>query len=602
MTNVQPERLRRGDVALLSLFCLLLFGYSLIGGRPLSMHEAVLPQTSREMYADHDWAIPKNGGRPWLENPPLPQWITVGVASLFGRCDEVWIVRIPPAIMGTISVLLVAWMASVWYGRVHGMLSGLILATMHEFAQYSWLAEDEIFLCTLVTAAVAVFVWLEFGRQPPGNERTNFFGKRTWGMFALFVALGLTNLAKGLVFGTAMAVIPIAGYLLWNRDLKKILPYFWLWGWLAYAAIGLAWPIAACLRFPDAVDVWKFDHVGRLDGNYDDITQPVWYYAKVLPGLIAPWTPLAFAGLWLTRKAAFGRAGVPASAGASSKPPQAGTPTPERFLWCWAVLPPVVFSIPHGKHHHYLLHVLSPWAVLAVPALLRLRDWILSWPERSRRPINSVVTLAIPGAIAIWVFGQRLPSPTWFLPMLIGVWAVGSVAFSWGIGHRSGRIAAATLFSGLLVAFCAGHSLAGFFFDQCRFDAAFFRHAREVLPSDAKLCVNGDFPARMEDFRILFSMPDRTHSLFNLTFLADARLNRDEIYLITRAADRPTLANYGEPEIVLQSNRTRREKSLGDRLTLFRLKFRDDLTRLPASGVRVSPMQAMGRADGPYLR
>lgn len=585
MTEVQPEQLRRGDVALLTLFCLLLFGYSLVGGRPLSMHEAVLPQTSREMYADHDWVIPKNGGRPWLENPPLPQWITVGVASLFGRCDEVWIVRIPPAIMGTVSVLLVAWMASVWFGRIHGMLSGLILATMHEFAQYSWLAEDEIFLCTLVTAAVAVFVWLEFGRQPPIDERTNFFGQRSCGMLALFVALGMTNLAKGLLFGTAMAVIPIAGYLLSNRDLKRILPYLWLWGWLAYIAIGLAWPIAACLRFPDAVDVWKFDHVGRLDGKYDDITQPVWYYAKVLPGLIAPWTPLALAGLWLTRRSAFGQAR-----------------SPERFLWCWAILPPVVFSIPHGKHHHYLLHVLSPWAVLAVPALLRLRDWILSWPETARRPINSVVTLAIPGAIAIWVFGQRLSSPTWLLPTLVAAWTVGSVAFSWGIGHRNGRIAATTLFSGLLVAFCTGHSFAGAFFDQCRFDAAFFRNVRDVLPTDAKLCVNGDFPARMEDFRILFSMPDRTHSLFNLTFLADERLNRDEVYLITRAADRQTLANYGESEIILQSERTRREKSPDDRLTLFRLRFRDDLDRLPTAGVHVSPMQAMGRADGPYLR
>jgi 4-amino-4-deoxy-L-arabinose transferase-like glycosyltransferase len=585
VSEVQPERLRRGDVALLSLFCLMLFGYSLVGGRPLSMHEAVLPQTSREMYADHDWVIPKNGGRPWLENPPLPQWITVGVASLFGRCDEVWIVRIPPAIMGTISVLLVAWMASVWYGRVHGMLSGLILATMHEFTQYSWLAEDEIFLCTLVTAAVSVFVWLEFGRQPPIDERTRFFGRRTWGMLVLFIALGMTNLAKGLVFGTAMAVIPIAGWLLWNRDIQKILSYCWLWGWLTYAVIGLAWPVAAWLRFPDAVDVWKFDHVGRLDGHYDDITQPVWYYAKVLPGLIAPWTPLAFAGLWLTRRSAF-----------------AAARSPERFLWCWAILPPVVFSIPHGKHHHYLLHVLSPWAVLAVPALMRLRDWILSWPDRARRPINSVVTLAIPGAIAIGVVGQGLPGATWLLPLLMGAWSIGSVAFSWGVGHRNGRLAAATLYSGLLVAFCAGHSVAGSFFDQCRFDAAFFRKVREVLPSDAKLCVNGDFPARMEDFRILFSMPDRAHSLFNLTFLADERLGRDDVYVISRAADRTTLANYGESEIILQSDRTRREKSPDDRLTLFRLRFRNDLVRMPADGVRVSPMQAMGRADGPYLR
>ena len=75
-------RLQRGDYLLLGAFCLLFFGFSLIGGRPLSMHEGVLPQSAREMLADHDWVIPKNGGRPWLESPPLPQWVTVGIASL----------------------------------------------------------------------------------------------------------------------------------------------------------------------------------------------------------------------------------------------------------------------------------------------------------------------------------------------------------------------------------------------------------------------------------------------------------------------------------------------------------------------------------------
>src|SRR5258708_17893857 len=110
-------RLRGADYLLLASFCFLLFGYSMVSGRPLSLQEAGLPQTSGEMMANHDWLIPRSGGRPWLERPPLPHWITVAVSAALGqRCDRVWVVRLPAALAGTIVVLLVAWMASRWFG------------------------------------------------------------------------------------------------------------------------------------------------------------------------------------------------------------------------------------------------------------------------------------------------------------------------------------------------------------------------------------------------------------------------------------------------------------------------------------------------------
>jgi 4-amino-4-deoxy-L-arabinose transferase-like glycosyltransferase len=71
--------LSRQDFLGLALCCLAFFGFSLVGGRPLTMHEGVLPQSAREMARDHDWVVPKNGGRPWLESPPLPQWCTVAI-------------------------------------------------------------------------------------------------------------------------------------------------------------------------------------------------------------------------------------------------------------------------------------------------------------------------------------------------------------------------------------------------------------------------------------------------------------------------------------------------------------------------------------------
>ena len=110
----EPPRLTRADALLLFTLCFVFFCYSLVGGRPLSMHEAVLPQSAREMFTTHEWIVPTNGGRPWVENPPLPQWITVGIATAFGRCDEIWIVRMGAALAGAIGAVLGGWIASVW--------------------------------------------------------------------------------------------------------------------------------------------------------------------------------------------------------------------------------------------------------------------------------------------------------------------------------------------------------------------------------------------------------------------------------------------------------------------------------------------------------
>jgi len=178
-------RLRRTDYLGLGLFAFVLFGYAMVGGRPLTMHEAIVPQSAREMLADGDWIIPKGGGRPWLERPPLPQWITAAVAWAAGRADREWVVRLPPALMGTGAALVVAWMAAGWFGRTVGLLSGFVLATMFEFTSYAWLAEPDIFLCTLVVLALALFARLEFFRPAAvAGEGAGFLGARPWPLVA----------------------------------------------------------------------------------------------------------------------------------------------------------------------------------------------------------------------------------------------------------------------------------------------------------------------------------------------------------------------------------------------------------------------------------
>ena len=234
--DTPPTRLTRRDYLILAAFCLTLFTFCALSARMLTGHESVLAQNSREMLADGDWLLPKVGGEPWLERPPVPDWFICGVYAVAGTSDNDAVARLAAVLVAVPIVLLVAGIASRFYGRAAGLIAGGIFATMHELYSYASNPEADIFLCLIVTATVAAFAHLEFGpRANRPGESGSFFGGRPWLVLVFFLLLGATNLAKGLIFGTMMAGLPVAGYLLWNRSWGQMKRYVWLWGWLAAA-------------------------------------------------------------------------------------------------------------------------------------------------------------------------------------------------------------------------------------------------------------------------------------------------------------------------------------------------------------------------------
>lgn len=577
-----PDRLCGKQYALLAAFSLALFGVSLVGGRPLSRHEAVLPETAREMLADGDWVVPKNGGRPWLESPPLPQWVTVAVSAVVGRCDEVWIVRLAPMLVGVGIVCLTGWMASVWFGPTVGLLAGLVTATIQEIARYAWLAEDEIFLCGLVAVTMALFVRNEFAVPREEPPALRFLGGRSAGVWAFFVALGATNLAKGVLFGMVLSAAPIAAFLFWNKDMLRVRRYLWLWGWLTTLAVGVAWPLAVYQRYPDVTDVWFFDQMGRVGGQYEAISRPLWYYLLKLPEVLAPWSVMAVLGLVLSRRAAlFGRY------------------SPERFLWCWAIVPIAILSVPHGKHHHYLLHFLAPWGVLAATALVWLRGRLLAWRHRARAPLFIFLLIGLPAAVVLALLGNKLPGPWWLPLTLAPTLALAAAIVPWGVLHPRGLTAAGTLFGVLLVSYWFGHVYAGKYADKYRFDAAFFRQAPQHVPADAAILVDGSM-GQLDAFHPLFYLRGRGEALHNLSFLLDERYAGRDAFVLTYQSNRGKLARYGAVEPLASSEKSWRDGVVNDPITLYRLRFATDLVRFPGQ-VRISPMQAMRYAKGPYL-
>lgn len=576
-----PVRLTTADAGWLGLVCVVLFGIALVQDRTLTIHEAVHCQNVREMLAGGDWVIPTYGGRPWLERPPLPHWATAAFVWLSGQPAAAWAYRLSAACAAYLVVLLAGWVASVWYGRRIGLLAGVVLATMMEFNAYATAPECDIFLCLVVTTALALFVRLEFVQRPAHAwEGVGLIGRRPWAVLAFFVVAGLANVAKGLIFGDLFIFSTVLGFLLWNADLRAIRRYVWLWGWLAFAAAAGVWATVAYLRYPDVVDLWFSDYLGRLSHEY--MREPRYYYLMQLPRVLLPWTLLSAVGLVVTARAAW--RGDRAA----------------RFLCIWAVLPVAVLSACNGKHHHYLLHGLAPWAVLGAVGAVRAWEWLTrEAPRWLRHPAFALVALALPVDVALWLLRARVPGPGWLVPAVMIAWPLLASVLWWAATRPSARLAALSV-CGLVV---AGH-LGGYvyhtaFNDRYLDDRAFVARVRDTVPAGRDVVVVNDANPLYASW-FLFYLDRPTVLLHNLSFLRSDRLRDAEVYLVARAEARRTLAKYGAVNELDRSCRTRGEASPAERWTLFHLRFRSDLKRLPGD-VRISPMQATGRAHGPFL-
>jgi 4-amino-4-deoxy-L-arabinose transferase-like glycosyltransferase len=548
-----PCPLKRNDYLLLALFSTVVFIGPLVCGRVLTGHESVLPESTREMLARQDWLVPRMGGEPWLERPPLTHWIMAAADLVFADSDNDRVVRVAPIAMAVVIVLLAGWLAGHWYGRMVGLLSGLILSTMWEFCCFASDPEADIFLCATVTAALAVFARLECTNQGSRDPSGGFFGRRSRLVMVFFLLLGLTNLAKGLIFGTLMVLVPVSAFLIWSWDLRRIRRYLWLWGGLVFLAVSLAWPVAMYLRYPEILDFWRNHYLGRLYQGY--LKEPVWYYGIYLPYVLLPWTLPALLGLWRTRSEAFRQGQAPA-----------------RFLWCWALSTPIFFSIPDGKHHHYLLYCMAPWAIFAADGAIRIWQAILRGPAWLHRPALGMVVIGLPIDLALFVLRDRIPGPAWLVPAFLLLVPLLSFACCWSVSRANARWALAGTFGCLAIFYWTGNVYETVCLDRYRDDSIFLQRVRKLIRPGQPLLVTYDERAELETFWVLFYSNEGASLLPRGGTLEQEWRRHPEVYVLGRAYDEPRLAGQGDAEIVLQSRHTRFEASPAERRTLFRVR------------------------------
>lgn len=598
----EPFTLGRRHATIVLAFASLLFASAAFSGEPLSMHEARLPQVSRQMLAEGNWLMPMSGSRPWLERPPLPHWVLIAWGHVVGRLDAEWIVRLPSAVAGALTCLVVAATAARLLGRTRGLLSGLLLATTYEFHLYAGRAEEEVYLALLVALAVALFVRvapsLSSGEATPTRRVAVLAG------IAFFVTLALTHLVRGPLVGTALVGSIVGTYLVLTavstRSWRAMFEPFGVPGWsaglLASLLLGGAWYVHAWRREPSLLGNLEYDLAGPFGHD------PFWYYLPTIAWTASPWFVFAVVGMValvrsrdavacpLTRTVGFepGHGQLLRSA-----PGDAGCAR-RRFLLCAAIAPLVLLSIPARKHHHYLVPALPGWAMLASIGLPLAWQALMKLPNRPRLPLVSgavVAVMAIVAVVALAMAGRLPGGWSHAIPLLLIVPPV-VMAVSLGLSRRSGTVT--------LAGFLLGYLLLGAWLQATMAaiprrvaERQFIREANRIVPDDATLCIVAKDAL---DFFLhqFYSRPD-ARLLHNITFVRDPAIADPTIYVITRARDADYLRReIGSVEPLLTSGYTRRSTDPLDGWTLYRVTFRDGVERFDPP--RIDVMQAMKRS------
>ena len=337
-----------------------------------------------EMAQSGAWFIPTLNGRPFVEKPPLP-YIASAFTSRLTQSEAVGVLRLPQLVATLVTLAVLFALGRRLGGPTAGLTCVLLLATTIEFFRTSLRLVVDPELLAWTTGAVLATVEWWLAERPAA---------RTGWWVASAACLALAVATKGPVAlayhgSAALGLLLFAG----TPGLRR-LP-----GLLAAYLVSLA-PLL----------VWAFALFGQ--GGWDLVSEallrnswgrfaraelghraPLWFYARVLPLVLAPWTLVAFAGFASAWRVAREVALEP------------GRATVLRAALGWAVGSLLVLSVSSAKRELYLLPTLPAWTLLAGAAL--------SEAARARR-LAGILRFALLATL-VALAGASLAGSLWLL-------------------------------------------------------------------------------------------------------------------------------------------------------------------------------------------
>jgi 4-amino-4-deoxy-L-arabinose transferase-like glycosyltransferase len=306
------------------------------------------------------------------------------------------------------------------FNKAVGLLAGIIVASTVCFCAAAHFANPD----ALLNACSAVTLLVFFAAYRRGDR---------WWSLATGATTGLGFLAKGPV-GLVLPTAVLVGFLLWERQLRRLWDWRMLSGVLTFLAVGVPWYVWVGLETKGQWlrEFFCTHNVNRFNSAMENHNGPIYYYVLILAVGFAPWSIFLALTVWNTlaeiRPAStqpfekrsllhiflsFFTFCVPQPAGNANQ-------SAMRFLTVWIGVYFLFFSLAGTKLPNYILPLYPPLAVLMSRLLDRYRTREIRVPAWSVR--LSLICLGfigvgligglmvVGGAVPVdWLRGRYLP-------------------------------------------------------------------------------------------------------------------------------------------------------------------------------------------------
>lgn len=245
--------------------------------------EGTIAAVARGMVTSGDWIYPTIYGGPYLNKPPLVEWLMAAGYGVAGVSE--WTSRLLPAMVSGLAIPLLYGIGREVFGqRRPALLASGVLLTLLPVVRHSRLAMRDGVAVTLFL--LLLLCGLKARKQP---------------VYALGigVSLGLIALTKGIL---VLLLGLIAGVFLSLHQGRYLWQNRYVWLGLILGSLPVVlWYGAQLLRYGEVY--WQGHFVSqsfeRVTSAIEDHQQPPWYYLLELLKYSWPWLMFWPGGLWL---------------------------------------------------------------------------------------------------------------------------------------------------------------------------------------------------------------------------------------------------------------------------------------------------------------
>ncbi|HEX6138376.1 MAG TPA: glycosyltransferase family 39 protein [Casimicrobiaceae bacterium] len=325
-------------------------------------------EIAREMVVSGDWVTPRLNGLKYFEKPPLQYWLTAASFEAF-EPDE-WTARLPGAVAGFLTLLVVGYVGSVVASPAVGVYAAAALAgCVWPFAIAHIVTLDAL-LTFWLTLSLGAFLLAQHARAAPARARR-------WMLLAWAAAAGGV-LTKGLV----ALVIPAGTLVVYSLAARDRSPWRGLHvgrGLALLLVLAAPWFVLVSSRNPEfARFFFVHEHFERFLTTEHRRPGAWWYFLPMLVAGLLPWT-----SVFLMRLRSAWRDAAADASGFSWM----------RFCLIWSAFVLVFFSLSGSKLPSYILPIF-PAAALVIGWQLR---------EASARTLATLTAVLVATTLALWL-------------------------------------------------------------------------------------------------------------------------------------------------------------------------------------------------------